>query len=152
MFWLCKTEPSTYSIDDLRRDRINQWEGVRNYQARNYLRQMKVGEQVLIYHSNEPPIGVTGVAEVSKEAYADWSQFDKRSEYFDPKAKKELPRWFAPDLCFREKFLHVVTLKDIRESSRLQKMLILAKGSRLSVTPVEESEFKEIVRMSNKSE
>lgn len=152
MYWLCKTEPSTYSIDDLKKDDINQWEGVRNYQARNYLKSMKSGDLVIIYHSNEAPVGAVGIAEVIVEGYADWSQFDKKSKYFDPRASKENPRWWAPDLRFKEKFTRVVTLSEMRECKVLEGMVILGKGSRLSVTPLLEKEFKEIIRLSKKSE
>jgi len=94
-YWLVKSEPYVFSIQDLKKDKVTYWDGVRNYQARNFLKEMKKGDTVLYYHSNEDPIGVAGVATIHKEAYPDPSQFDKRNKYFDPKATKENPRWFC---------------------------------------------------------
>jgi len=146
MYWLAKTEPSTYSIKDLKRDATNQWDGVRNYQARNFLQKMKKGDLVLIYHSNEKPVGVVGLGEVSKEAYPDWTQFEPKSEYFDPKASNENPRWFAPDISFREEFPRVVTLEEMKIDPKLKGLKILEVGNRLSIVPVSSEHFRRIVK------
>lgn len=146
MYWLTKTEPSTYSIRDLKRDVTNQWDGVRNYQARNFLQKMKIGDLVLIYHSNEKPVGAVGLAEVSREAYPDPTQFDPKSEYYDPKAKSDAPKWFAPDLTFREEFPRVVTLEEMRVDDKLKGLKILDVGNRLSVVPVSAAHFRRILK------
>lgn len=145
-YWLVKTEPEVYSIDDLKRDKVTYWDGVRNYQARNFLKDMKLGEHVLIYHSNASPPAIVGLAKVSAVATADPSQFDKKSPYYDPKATEEAPRWFCPDLRFVKKFKSALPLPDLREMPALKDMLLLRKGSRLSVMPVSEQEFETIVK------
>lgn len=149
-FWLVKTEPDVYSISDLRRDGSTEWTGVRNYQARNFLQAMKRGDKVLIYHSNAEPPGVVGVGVVARVAEPDTTQFDKKSEYFDPKASKERPRWFAPLIAFEREFSHMVALDELRKQKALDGLLLLQKGSRLSVIPVEEKHFKEIVECARK--
>ena len=145
--WLLKTEPDEYSIDDLAKDKSTCWGNVRNYQARNYLREMKVGDSILFYHSEGTPSGIAGVAKVAKAAYADPSQFDKKSDYFDPKATKETPRWFAPDIKFEKKFKALLATPDLRKEKALEKMVLFQRGSRLSVQPVSESEFKHILKL-----
>lgn len=145
-FWLVKSEPDVYSIDDLRRDRVTHWHGVRNYQARNNLRAMRRGDQVLFYASVIDPVGIAGLAEVHKEAYPDPSQFERKSEYYDPKARQEAPRWFCPDLVFVQKFPAVLETKAIREMSGLKGLALLQKGSRLSVQPVSAAHFEILLR------
>ena len=147
--WLVKSEESVYSIDMLRRDRFTIWDGVRNYQARNYLRSMKVGDKVLFYHSNSEPNAVVGLAEIKKVAFADPSQFDAKSEYFEPKASKEEPRWFCPELKFVRKFKHSVPLAHLKELPELKSMVLLQRGSRLSVQPVSDKEFKSILKLAD---
>jgi len=149
-WWLVKTEPDVYSIDDLARDTSTLWTGVRNYQARNFLRQMKRGERVLVYHSNAEPSGVVGVATVRRESAPDPTQFDRSSEYFDPKATEESPRWFCPDLKFSKKFPAMVSLDALRKSKVLEGLLLLQRGSRLSVIPVSERHFEAIVTLGSK--
>ncbi|UOF02596.1 EVE domain-containing protein [Bdellovibrio reynosensis] len=140
--WLMKSEPDVFSIDQLAKDKTTWWEGVRNYQARNYMmNDMKVGDLVLFYHSNAEPSGVAGIAKVSKVAEPDKLQFDKKSEYFDEKATKDKPRWFCVEVQFVSKFKHIVSLQDLRENPKLADMMVLAKGSRLSVQPVEKKHF-----------
>lgn len=146
-FWLVKTEPDVYSIDDLKRDKVTHWHGVRNYQARNFLRAMKKGEEVLVYHSNAEPPGIVGIATVAREAYPDPSQFEKKSEYFDPKASKENPRWFCPELKFKRKFKQIIPLDELRKIPALKGMVLLQRGSRLSVQPVSEKEWAVIVEL-----
>lgn len=145
--WLLKTEPEVYSIDDLKRDRRTAWHGVRNYQARNFLRQMKVGDRILFYHSQSEPPGVAGIAEVSREAFPDPSQFDKKSEFFDAKASKETPRWFCPEVKFVEKAAKLLPLSSLRDDAKLKDMILLKRGSRLSVQPVSDAEFKRITEI-----
>jgi len=146
-FWLVKTEPDVYSIDDLKRDGSTDWTGVRNYQARNFLREMKAGDRVLVYHSNAEPSGVVGTAAVLKVASPDRTQFDPRSEYFDPKATKECPRWFCPEIKFVKKLKRTVPLEDMRAEKSLGGLLLLQKGTRLSVIPVSQKHFNSIVSL-----
>jgi len=143
-YWLVKSESNSYSINDLEKDKVTHWNGVRNYQARNYLRSMKNGDLVIYYHSVVDPIGIVGLARVVKEAYPDPSQFDAKSEYFDPKATKENPRWFNPDLEFVEIFESILSLNDVRSLKNTDKMVLLQRGSRLSVQPVTTTEFQSI--------
>lgn len=145
-----KSEPDVYSIDQLNKDTTTWWEGVRNYQARNFMmKDMKVGDAVLFYHSNAEPPGVAGLAFISKVAAPDKLQFDKKSDYFDPKATIEKPIWFCVEVQFKKKFKHHVSLQDLRENPDLKDMLVLQKGSRLSVQPVEQKHFEIIKAMGN---
>jgi predicted RNA-binding protein with PUA-like domain len=145
-----KSEPDVYSIDQLNKDNTTWWEGVRNYQARNFMmKDMKVGDAVLFYHSNAEPPGVAGLAVISKVAAPDKLQFDKKSDYFDPKATLEKPIWYCVEVQFKQKFKHHVSLQDLRENSDLNDMLVLQKGSRLSVQPVAEKHFEIIKAMGN---
>ncbi len=140
-YWLVKTEPDHYSITDLARDKVTHWHGVRNYQARNFMREMKLGDQLLVYHSSQDPAGVVGVAEVVREAYPDPSQFEKNSEYYDPKSTKSDPRWVCPDIKFVRQFAELLDLKEIKKLKGLDGMLLLQKGSRLSVQPLSQKHF-----------
>lgn len=143
--WLMKSEPETYSIDDLERDGRTSWENIRNYQARNFMRdEMKVGDLVLFYHSQAEPPGVAGLARVVREGYPDPTARDPSSDYYDPKASDDDPRWYMVDIEFIEKFPRFVPLSEIKEKKGLEDML-LNKRSRLSVQPVTEKEF-ELVR------
>jgi predicted RNA-binding protein with PUA-like domain len=146
-FWLVKTEPHVYSIDDLRRDKVTAWTGVRNYQARNFLKQMQVGDLVLVYHSNAEPPGVVGIARVKHAAKPDFTQFDKTSEYFDPAASPDKPRWFCPDLAFSAKLTEMVSLESLRGQASLNGLVLLQRGSRLSVVPIDEKHFEIIQAM-----
>lgn len=138
-----KSEPDVFSIDDLKKKKTSGWDGVRNYQARNFMRDdMKLGDLILFYHSSCEVPGVSGLAKVSKTSHPDPSQFDAKSEYYDPKATKENPRWFMVEVAFVEKFDHVVTLTEIKNTKGLDKMPLVQKGSRLSINPVTEQEFK----------
>ena len=143
--WLMKSEPDSYSIDDLQRDGRTSWEGVRNYQARNYMRDdMKPGDEVLYYHSGANPPGVAGIARVARAAYPDPSALDPDSHYFDPKSSADDPRWYMVDIEFVERFPNFVPLPTLHDTAGLEEMLV-NKKSRLSVQPVAKSEF-EIVR------
>jgi len=145
--WLMKTEPDVYSIDDLERDGTEPWEGVRNYQARNSMREMAEGDLVIFYHSNAKPPGAAGVCRVSREAYPDDTQFDKNSKYHDPKSKKEDPRWSLVEVAFVEKFAEPISLQALKDDPALEGMLVTQKGSRLSVQPVEKKHFKRVLKM-----
>ena len=149
-YWLVKSEPGAYSIDDLRRDGRTYWNGVRNYQARNFMRdEMQVGDRVLFYHSNATPPGVAGLARVSRAGYPDPAARDPESEYFDPKASDEDPRWYMVDVEFVEAFREVVPLDRIRSTPGLEKMPLVNR-SRLSVQPVTKEEFDAIVELARR--
>ncbi len=142
-YWLMKSEPDVFSIDDLKKKKKSGWDGVRNYQARNYMRDdMKLGDLVLFYHSSCEIPGVAGLARVSKTSHPDPSQFDANSEYYDPKATKDEPRWFMVEVEFVERYDEVVTLSTLKATKGLEKMPLVQKGSRLSINPVSEKEFK----------
>ena len=145
--WLMKSEPSTFSIDDLARVGTTAWEGVRNYTARIHLREARVGDEVLFYHSSADPTGVAGVAKVVKTAYPDPSQFDRKSDFHDPASKKDDPRLSAVDVAFVTKLPRVVTLDEIKSAPALKAMVLLQKGSRHSVQPVTPGEFAAVLAM-----
>ena len=150
--WLCKTEPDVYSIDDLRRDGVTGWEGVRNYQARNFMRDgMASGDRVLVYHSNAEPPGVAGIAEVVGDAIPDPTQFDARSEYHDPKSTRAAPRWVMRRLRFVDRFARLVSLDELRADPAAATMLALRPGNRLSVTPVTDAEFRAVRRLAERA-
>lgn len=137
-----KTEPEVFSIDDLIRDKKTLWEGVRNYQARNFMmNDMKEGDEVLFYHSSSEPTGIAGLAVVSKEKQPDPTQFNKKSEYYDHKATNEKPIWFCVEVSFIKKFSKVFELGQIKKQPELGEMLVLKKGQRLSIQPVELRHF-----------
>ncbi len=143
-YWLIKSEPDTYSIDDLKRDKKTAWEGVRNYQARNHMRSMKKGDLVLFYHSSTNPMCVAGVARVASAAHADDSQFKKSGEYFEPRATRDKPVWDCVDLEFVEKAVRPLLLTEIKSDSVLGAMVLVQRGSRLSVQPVSAVDFAHI--------
>jgi predicted RNA-binding protein with PUA-like domain len=144
-YWLFKTEPDAYSIDDLERDGRTFWNGIRNYQARNLLRdQIRPGDQVLVYHSQIVPPGVAGLAKVVRGGYPDPTARDPSSKYFDPKASDADPRWFMVDIEFAERFPRFVSLPELKSTAGLEKMVVTS-NSRLSVQPVTGDEFR-IVR------
>lgn len=146
-YWLIKSEPEVYSIDDLERDGETGWEGVRNYQARNHLSSMKLGDHALFYHSNADPPGAAGVAEVSREAYPDPAQFDPKSDYYDAQSKREDPRWSMVDVEFVEVLPAFVSLEALKADEKLEGMLVRQRGMRLSVQPVEPAHFKRVLRL-----
>jgi predicted RNA-binding protein with PUA-like domain len=150
-YWLMKCEPEAYTIDDLERDGTATWEGVRNFQARNYMRDdMKPGDGVLFYASNAEPSGVTGVAEISRAGYPDPFAFEKGHKYFDPKSDPANPTWIMVDLRFVEKFSDVIPLAALKETRGLADMMVVQKGSRLSVQPVTRKEFDIVVKLGRK--
>lgn len=145
--WLMKSEPDVFSIDDLARKRVSGWDGVRNYQARNFMRAMRKGDRVLFYHSNAEPPGVAGVAEVAREAYPDPTQFDRKSQYYEPRATPDAPVWYQVDVKFVSKLPRLVPLDELRGMPALKDMALL-KRSRLSVQPVAPAEWDAILRRS----
>lgn len=149
-YWLVKSEPHCFSIDDLAaaKNQTTYWDGVRNYQARNTLRdEMRLGDLVLFYHSNAKPPAVAGVAQVVRQGYPDHTAFDPLSDHFDPKSKPDNPTWFMVDLKFVEKFPREIPLYELRQHSQLGGMVLLQRGSRLSVQPVSPNEFKSILKL-----
>jgi predicted RNA-binding protein with PUA-like domain len=151
-YWLMKSEPDAFSIDDLERNRTTSWEGVRNYQARNFMRdEMNVGDLVLFYHSNANPPGVAGVARVCKAAYPDPTQFDRRSRYFDEKSSRQEPRWLMVDVEFVEKFPAIVSLDELKSEPNLDGLLVTKRGQRLSIQPVDKPHFELICRLGRKA-
>ena len=148
-YWLLKTEPSTFSIEDLARSpgRTTCWEGVRNYQARNFLRAMAVGDLAFFYHSNADPPAIVGIVEVVKAAYPDHFAWRPDSRYFDEKSAKQNPRWVMVDVRLKEEWRTSLSLERLRGVKGLEQMELLRKGSRLSVQPVRESEWKIILKL-----
>jgi predicted RNA-binding protein with PUA-like domain len=145
-YWLMKSEPDVYSVDDLERDGSTHWDGVRNYKARNNMRSMAVGDEVLFYHSNAKPPGVVGIARVCREAYPDPSQFDPGSKYYDPKSAEDDPRWDMVDVEFVAKADRTVALPEIKAEAALAEMELVRYG-RLSVQAVTKSQFERVKRM-----
>lgn len=147
-YWLMKCEPAAYTIEDLKRDGTTTWEGVRNFQARNFLRDhVAVGDKVLFYASSAEPSGVTGIAEVSRAGYPDPFQFQKGHEYYDPRARKDRPIWYLVDLKFVEKFPEVLPLATLKATRGLEMMMVVKPGTRLSIQPVTKSEFEIVTRL-----
>ncbi|GAB5404543.1 MAG: EVE domain-containing protein [Aureliella sp.] len=152
-YWLIKSEPDVFSIDDLEasEDQTTCWDGVRNYQARNTMRDdMKVGDQVLYYHSNAKPPGVAGICEVVKEGYPDHTAFDPKDKHYDPKSKPGDPTWMMVDVRLVEKFDRLVGLPQLKATAELDGMVLLQRGSRLSVQPVTAKHFKKICQLAKK--
>ncbi len=149
-YWLMKTEPTSYSIQDLAKEKkkTTHWDGVRNYQARNYMRDdMKLGDKVLVYHSNAKPPAVAGVATIARESYPDHTSWDSTNKHYDPKSTAQNPRWFMVDIKLEEIFAKSIPLDELRDVAALKEMELLRKGSRLSVQPVRKKEFDAIVKL-----
>lgn len=145
--WLMKSEPDVYSINDLERDHAQSWDGVRNYQARNFMREMKAGDLAIFYHSSTKPPGAAGLCRIRREAYPDHTQFDPESEYYDPKSDRESPRWWMVDVEFVERFPELVPLEVMKGDPALEGMRVTQKGSRLSVQPVERPHFERVLEL-----
>lgn len=148
-YWLMKSEPDTFGIDDLEKRRTEPWSGVRNYQARNFIRdRMKVGDQAFLYHSSCEEPGVYGVMEIATPAYPDPTQFDRKSPYYDPAATREQPRWFLVDVKFKRRLRRPILLSDLRAREKeLNGLMLLRKGSRLSIQPVSDEHWKKILAL-----
>lgn len=151
--WLMKSEPDCFSIDDLAAapNQTTYWDGVRNYQARNFMRdEMKRGDLVLFYHSNSEPPGIAGLAIVVRESYPDFTSFDPQHEHFDARTKQSNPTWMMVDIKFKRKFKRLLTLSELKEVAALDGMVLLQKGSRLSVQPVTESQFNCVLKLADR--
>lgn len=150
-YWLLKSEANCYSIDDLAKDKTVPWTGIRNYQARNFMRdKMQVGDLAIFYHSGANPPAAVGVAKVSSLPHPDMTAFDSKDEHFDPKSKKENPTWMCVDVEFIKKFKNEVTLPQIKFDPQLKGIVVAQQGSRLSVQPVSEKHFKRIIELGGK--
>jgi predicted RNA-binding protein with PUA-like domain len=150
-YWLFKSEPGEFSIDDLDKSpgKRTYWDGIRNYQARNFIRdEMRKGDGVLFYHSNTDPLAVVGSCEIVKEAYPDHTQFDPDNKHFDPGSVQKDPRWYMVDIKLKEKFNTPVKLKQLKENPKLKDFRLIQRGNRLSVIPVTKDEWDEIMKMS----
>ena len=147
-YWLMKSEPNTYSIFDLKKNKNDLWDGVRNYQARNFMiHDMQVGDEILFYHSNASPSGIVGLAFVSHLATPDPSQFDPKSPYYDPKSSLEKPRWFCVRVAFKKIFSRIISLHELKKQKSLQGFFLIKKGQRLSVMPVSSKHYHYILKM-----
>jgi predicted RNA-binding protein with PUA-like domain len=147
-YWLVKTEPTTFSIDDMKAAGTSEWSGVRNFQARNFMRdQMRLGDGVLVYHSNVEPIGVVGLAEVSREGYPDPTAWDPNDRHYDPKSLPGAPTWFMVDLRYVRHARSVITLHRLKSLPSLKAMKVVQRGVRLSVQPVTPAEWKVLLRL-----
>ena len=147
-YWLMKSEPDAYSIDDLERDRRQPWDGVRNYQARNMIRdRMKPGDQAFFYHSSCEVPAVVGLMKIASEPYPDPTQFDRRSKYYDPKSGLEAPRWYLVDVEFVRRTRRPVTLRELKELPALEGFALTRRGNRLSVMPVSDDHWQAILSL-----
>lgn len=149
-YWLMKSEPETFGILHLQKsaNKTHCWDGVRNYQARNYMRDaMRIGDQVFFYHSNCKIPGIVGIAEIVSESYPDFTAFDPESKYYDPKTNPSNPRWFMRDVKLVQIFKQVISIQALRSNVALEKMVILRTGNRLSITPVTKQEWQAILKM-----
>ncbi|KZN14756.1 EVE domain-containing protein [Marinomonas sp. TW1] len=143
-YWLMKSEPDAFSIDDLAAMQVSPWDGVRNYQARNFIKQMQLGDQIFFYHSSCKPAGIVGIAKVVKEAYPDYTSWDPKSAYFDVKSTPTQPRWFMVDVAFVTKFPRLISLAELKEDTALSEMPLTQKGSRLSIMPIRTEDWHRI--------
>jgi len=148
--WLMKSEPDTFGIDDLRArpEQIEHWDGVRNYQARNMMRdQMRVGDQVFFYHSNCSEPGIVGIAEIVREAYPDFTAFDPDDKHFDPKSDPDKPTWFMVDVRFVRKFKHTISLRELKAMPELAELALVRRGNRLSIMPMTAEQWQLIIAL-----
>ena len=151
-YWLMKCEPDAYSIDDLKRDGVTGWEGVRNHQARNFMRDdMRVGDRVLFYASNANPSGVTGLARIVRAGYPDPFAFEAGHPYHDPASRRDAPTWYTVDVGFVERFPAIVPLETLKAAPGLAAMMVTQKGSRLSVQPATAAEYALVVRLGRRA-
>jgi Uncharacterized conserved protein len=146
-FWLMKSEPDVYGIDHLRRENTTLWDGIRNYQARNFMRQMAIGDQAFFYHSNTQPPGIVALMEVIETQIVDPTQFDPHSKYHDPKASPDHPRWDCVRLKYLQEFPELLPLETLRSTFTPEELLVVRPGNRLSIVPVEESVAERLLRM-----
>lgn len=148
-YWLMKSEPDAFSIDDLEKVDVEPWDGVRNYQARNFMRQMQVGDHIFFYHSNTKVPGIVGVMTVAKAAYPDPTQFNPESKYYDPKSDPDKPRWDLVEVKFGKKWQQVLSLQTLKNMPELANFKLVQKGNRLSVMPVSEQHWQTIMQVAS---
>ncbi len=146
-YWLMKSEPDVYSIDDLERDRNEIWDGVRNYQARNFLKSMTLGDIAFFYHSNTKPPGIAGLMKISEEMVVDPTQFDQTSKYYDPKSTPESPRWHTVTVSYVETFEHYISLDELKSNFEPEELQVVKRGNRLSVMPISENVAQRILKL-----
>jgi predicted RNA-binding protein with PUA-like domain len=147
-YWLMKSEPDAYSIDDLERDGREPWDGIRNYQARNMMRDdMKIGDEVFFYHSNCKEPGIVGIMKVASEPYPDPMQFDRTSKYYDPKSTKDNPRWCLVDVEFVRKLDRTISLAEIKDTKGLDGLILTRKGNRLSIMPIDKKHWSRLLSL-----
>lgn len=147
-YWLMKNEPEDYSIDDLKKDKIEPWDGIRNYQVRNMIRDdMQKNDLAFFYHSNCEVPGIYGIMKIHKECYPDYTAFDKKKKYYDPKSSEDNPRWFMVDVKYVRKLKKAITLKDLKSHSQLSKMKVVQRGNRLSITEVSPKDWNFILNL-----
>lgn len=149
-YWLMKSEPDAYSIDDLKKEKKSLWDGVRNYQARNFMmNEMQVGDEVLFYHSNAKPPGIVGLATISKEAVPDITAQDPKSKYYYAKSSPEKPIWYCVEVKYKKKFKDIISLNTLKQTKALKDLLVIKKGQRLSIQPVNKKDFDHICKMAD---
>jgi predicted RNA-binding protein with PUA-like domain len=147
-YWLMKSEPDVYSIDDLQRDGREMWDSIRNYQARNMMRdEMQIGDEIFFYHSSCKEPGIVGIMKVASKAYPDPLQFDKKSNYYDPKSTREEPRWFLVEVAFVRKLARTISLAEIKADKSLEDMILTRRGNRLSIMPVDKKHWDRILSL-----
>jgi predicted RNA-binding protein with PUA-like domain len=148
-YWLLKSEPSVFSIDNLKNSpkKTDHWDGVRNYQARNFMKEMQLGDLAFFYHSNCTPPGIVGIVKISKGYYPDHTALDKKSNYYDPKSTIESPRWGMVKVKFIKKFKTIISLPELKKNSSLKNFSLVKKGNRLSILPVKDSEWRIILNL-----
>ncbi len=151
-YWLMKSEPDVYSFDDLRKEKTDHWDGIRNFQARNFMRdQMQKGDQAFFYHSNCAEPGIVGIMRIHKTAYPDFTAFDPKQKYYDPKSAPDNPRWYMVDVKYGRKLKRFITLHELKLHKALANMRLLQRGNRLSILPIEKKEWDYILNLENKA-
>ena len=147
-YWLMKSEPDVYGFDDLRKEKTDHWDGIRNYQARNFMRdQMKKGDLVFFYHSNCEEPGIAGIMKIQKEAYPDFTAFDPKQKYYDPKGDVSNPRWYMVDVQYVRRLKRFISLQELKQHKPLQNMRLLQRGNRLSILPIQKKEWDYILKL-----
>tara|TARA_B100001778_G_scaffold156084_1_gene128312 strand:- start:321 stop:803 length:483 start_codon:yes stop_codon:yes gene_type:complete len=150
-YWLMKNEPEDYSIDDLKKDKTEPWDGIRNYQVRNMIRDdMRIGDLAFFYHSNCEIPGIYGIMTINSDAYPDHTAFNKKAKYYDSKSSRDKPTWLMVDVKYKRKMKNVITLKELKSHNKLKNMRVVQKGNRLSITEVDKQDWDYILKLENK--
>lgn len=151
-YWLMKSEPDVYGLDDLKKEKVDHWDGIRNFQARNFMRdRMQKGDLAFFYHSNCEEPGIAGIMKISRTAYPDFTAFDRKQKYYDAKSDPASPRWYMVDVRYVRKLKRYVTLRELKSYPALADMRLLKKGNRLSILPIEKKEWDHILKLENKA-